>query len=165
MRMTIRPPGREPYEMTLDQLTAHVRAARILKQMTTRDELKKKRLQAMGVVGSQMDASSAMYDRVIEHGAKVDEARQAAEVAHMGALDEQIADLTEMADDMSEFEQNAAPTSKTGAQSSVATTKPAAGIAKPSSISEALANLNSAQPNPKGWSDGDAYVGTNPPTR
>lgn len=124
----------------------------------SRDDLKKKRLQAMGVVGSQMDASSAMYDRVIEAAELVTVARNTAEAAHMGALNAQVADLREMAEDLTEFAQ-AVPTA--GGKPSIA---PAATTVKPSAGSAALAALNAAEPNPETKTgDVNAYTGTSPP--
>lgn len=166
--LTIRPPGRTPFRaVSLDDLTAVVRIYR--KHMAiNRDELKKKRLQAMGVVGSQMDASSAMYDRVIEAAGAVAVARDAAETAHMGALSEQIADLNEMAEDMAEFAQ-AVPTSggSSGTKLSAATAAPATITGKLSAGFAALAALNAAQPNPETKARTDegpnAYKGTSPP--
>ena len=155
----------------LNELTDRVVARRVVEKMqregtlppalmTTRDELKKKRLQAMGVVSGEMQASSAMYDRIIETGGKVVEARETAETAHMDALQEQIADLTEMAEEMGEFAQ-AVPTSggSSGAKPPSVTAAPAATTAKPSTGSAALAVLNAAQPNPKMWDE--AAIGDN----
>lgn len=155
--VVIRPPGRAPYTVTLDRLTAHVRAARELRMAINRDELKKKRLAAMGVVGSQMDASAAMYDEVVAYGAKVEQARHEARTAHLNALDVEISDLKQMAEDMSEFAQAAPPTSQAGTASG------GAPITKPSAGSAALAALQAAVPKPADWKDGDAYVGTSPP--
>lgn len=123
----------------------------------TREDLKKKRLQAMSVVGTQMLATSDMFDRVIAYGDKVAEARTAAETAQTGALDAQVADLKEMADDLADFGNAvgaATPPLLAGGPPAVAGTP-----------SAALAALNGAQPNPNGWADGDAYVGTHPESK
>lgn len=148
---------------------------------TKREEMKALRLQAMGVVGGQMDASAEMFRRVIDAGDAVTKARERAEAAHMGALDEQVGDLNEMAEDMAEFAQ-AVPTSggQTGTRPLNTSTKPAAPTSKPSTSSAALASLMAAQPNPPAANhsvtvgetgnvgevlseDGNAYHGTAPP--
>lgn len=121
----------------------------------SREDLKKKRLEAMGVVGAEMDASAAMYGRVIDKRTDVAKARQAAEAAHMGALRAEIADLEEMAEEMAEFAQAVPTDGGTPLQA------PAAATAKPSAGSDALAALNAAQPNPKDWEG--AYETTHPP--
>lgn len=122
----------------------------------SRDELKKIRLQAQGVVGGEMQASADMYGRIIAAREKVVAVREMAEAAHMGAINEQIADLTEMAEDMAEFAQ-AVPSNGGGA----GTTPPAKATVTPSSGAAALATLNAAQPKPEGWDKGDAYEDTN----
>lgn len=124
----------------------------------SRDELKKKRLKAMGVAGAQMAASDQMYDRIIAAGEALTPARDAAEAAHMGALAEQARDLQEMTEDMEEFAQ-AVPSNGGG----TGTPPPVKASVTPSAGTAALAALNAAQPNPspKVWTpEGDAYVGT-----
>lgn len=164
MQLLIRPPGRAPYTVTLDRLTALVRAARELRMGITRDDLKKKRLQAMGVVGAQMDASADMFDRVIAAGQKVATARTAAETAQMGAIDAQVADLNEMAEEMAEFTNGTPMTGGTsGTASSTTAAAPALATVAPSAGSEALKALNASQPSPSAaWVKGDAYLGTHP---
>lgn len=144
------------FRYALEDLTARVRKYRH-HMAISRDDLKKKRLQAMGVVGSHMDASAAMFDRLIAAGEKVTAARAAAETAQMGAIDAQVADLNEMAEDLVEMGNAAAPVS-------AATVKlEPAGLA-PVTASEALAALQAAVPNPSAaaWAKGDAYLGTHP---
>lgn len=120
--------------------------------MTTREELKAKRLEAMGVVGKSRADTAAMYDRIIEYGDKVATVRTEAEQAHIDDLDAQIADLKEDAEELAEFGQVAANPLAGGKTAAAPTAKPATG-------SDALAALNAAQPNPV-WKDGDAYHGT-----
>lgn len=131
----------------------------------TRDDLKKKRLQAMAVVGAQMDANSDMFDRLIAAGEKVATARQAAETAQMAAIDAQVADLNEMADDLADMG-NGSPVPTTGATGG-APSSTITVAAKPSSA--ALETLMAAQPNPvkpaatiasEALKEGNAYVGT-----
>lgn len=135
---------------------------------TKREEMKALRLKAMGVVGEQMDQSADMFKRIIEAGSKVDAARRDAETAHMGALEEQVTDLKDMAADMEEFSQ-AVPMSggSAGAKPLDGSTKPAAPILKPSPNSAALSALMASQPNPPASvhmdEDGNAYHGTAPP--
>lgn len=162
MQLLIRPPGRAPYTVTLDRLTALVRAAREIRMAISRDDLKKKRLQAMGVVGAQMAASADMFDRVIAAGEKVTVARTAAETAQMGAIDAQVADLNEMAEEMAEFT-NGTPTpgGTSGTASPTIAAAPASVTGATVGVSEALKVLNAAQPNPSAaWVKGDAYLGT-----
>jgi hypothetical protein len=121
---------------------------------TRREEMKKLRLQAIGVVGEQTENSIRMFERVIAKGEEVTLARERAEAAHMGALDEQAADLRDMAEDMAEFAQ-VVPPKGAGVTSAPATSKAV-------TISDALAALNAAQPQPKSWPDGNAYRGTTP---
>jgi len=123
--------------------------------MVSRDELKKKRQQAMGVVGKSREDTSAMYDRIIEHGDKVATIRSEAEQAHIDELDSQIAELKKDAEELAEFGQAARPLGGTATKAvAPATRTPVTGS------EEALAALNSAQPKPAGWDKGDAYVGT-----
>lgn len=133
----------------------------------SREDLKKKRLQALAVVGSHMDASAAMFDRLVAAGQKVAVARDAAETAQMGALDAQVADLNEMADDLAEFT-NGTPTTggTSGTASSITAAAPAKTTVALSPGSEALKALNAAQPRPRSeaWEKGDAYLGTHPET-
>jgi len=126
----------------------------------TKADLKAKRLQAMAIVGSQMDASADMFDRVIAAGQKVATARAAAEAAQMAAIDAQVADLNEMADEFTDMGNAAAP----------ATTVTAAPAPSTSSTgTAALASLMAAQPNPvkpantiatEALKEGNAYAGT-----
>lgn len=126
----------------------------------SRDELKKKRLRAVGVVSEQRQATSNMYDRIIEYGDKVAEARAVAEDAHMGDLNDQLRDLKEDLEEIEEFAQAVDPTKR--AAGTVAPAKP---TRQPAAGSAALAALNAAQPkiDPAAWGDGDAYHGTHPP--
>jgi hypothetical protein len=118
----------------------------------SRDELKKKRLQAMGVVSTERQATADMYDRVVAVGQIVAAKREAAETAHMADLQDQISDLTEMAEEIEEFAQTVPTSGGTGGtKPSASTASPAANTAKPSSASAALAALNATQPNPKAW--------------
>lgn len=153
VHVVIRPPGRAPFRaVALDDLTDVVRIYR--KQMAiSRDELKQKRLKAMGVVGTEMQATADMYDRVVVAAGTVQAARTQAEAAHMADLSAQVADLKEMADELQEFGQ-AVPLPVTA----VSTVK----LATVSNAASALAALNAAQPQPNGWDKGDAYVETHP---
>ena len=138
----------------------------------TRDDLKAKRLKAMAVVGTQMDASAAMFDRLIAAGQKVTDARTAAETAQMAAIDAQVADLNEMAQEFTDMG-NGGTAPPTGASAGTPLST-ATAAAKPSTGAEALAALVAAQPNPvkpaapppgvsiasEALAKGDAYVGT-----
>lgn len=144
------------FRLALDALTGRVRRYREIRMGISRDDLKKKRLQAMAVVGSQMDASAAMFDRVIAAGDKVATARTAAETAQMASIDAQVADLNEMAEEFTDMGNAAAPAS------SVTAAPVAAGPM--AATSDALKTLMTAQPNPSAaaWAKGDAYLGTHP---
>jgi len=156
---TIRLPGRAPFRaVSLDDLTNILRIKRELR-MTIRDELKAKRLKAMGVVSAQTAATGDMYDRIVEAGTLVDKARTVAEAAHMSALNEHLAILREDAEELLEFAQ-AVPTN--GGSDVSKPAKPAVTPAQQLTGAAALAALEASQPNPKpaGWADGDAYTGT-----
>ena len=166
--LVIRPPGYAPVRgISLETLTAHLRSYR-KQRMATREELKALRLKAMGVVGEQTQANADMYNRVIAAGQKVAAARDTAETAQMGVINEQIADLGEMAEEMEEFGQTAANPPKTaagGVTSPSATAAPAKTTATLSAGSEALKVLQAAEPPALGkdaWAKGDAYEGTHP---
>lgn len=132
----------------------------------TKADLKTKRLKAMAVIGDEMSATDAMYDRVIAAGATVAAARTAAETAQMAAIASQVADLNEVADDLTEMGNAAAPAATVTA-APVSTGAPAG-----SQQTAALASLMAAQPNPVkapppvnaiatfALKDGNAYVGT-----
>lgn len=162
LSVVIRPPGAVPYRLTIDQLTARVRAARVLRMATTRDELKALRLKAMGVVGAQTQATADMYNRVIAAGEDVQRARENAEAAHMGVLSAQVADLREMADELEGFGQSASEHPTKGVEAGAGSGAP---TEKPAGASAALAALNTTQPgklDSSAWTDGDAYHGTRP---
>lgn len=147
--------------LPLETLTAAVRAYRGKRMAISRDELKAKRLAAMGVVGAQHDASAAMYDEVIAYGDEVNRARENARTATLNAMDAEMTDLKEMADDHAEFAQAANPT--TGAKAG--TVSSTASVPAKSAATAALAALMASQPNPpaarpEGWKEGDAYVET-----
>lgn len=152
--VVIRPPGRAPYTVSLERLTKHIQVAR-RELAISRDDLKKKRLQAMGVVATEMQATADMYERVIAAGSKVSAARTAAETAHMNDLNAQIADLNEMAEELQEFGQSV-PT--TGGTQSASTVSPAATTTTP-----ALAALQHATPGKltaDAWQEGQQIPGT-----
>lgn len=158
-------PSGDRVRVPLDWVTNHMRgysdglaSARKETMAISRDELKAKRLAACGVVGSQMEATAAMYDRVIAAGAHVEAARTAAESAHMADLNSQVADLKEMAEELTEFGQ----TVPTSAPASGKPSGAGAAIASPAPKTAALDALMNAQPYPQGWDKGDAYVETHP---
>lgn len=160
LSIVCRRPGRAPFRaVSLDDLTNIVRISR-QRMASRKEELKALRLKAMSVVGSKQDAIAGMYSRVIEHGAVVDKHISAAEDANIGAMNAQIADMKEMIDELSEFEQAANPTTGTVG----ATVSPPA-TAKPSTGSDALAKLMAAEPgrlDASQWTDGNAYHETHP---
>lgn len=157
LSVVIRRPGRAPFRaVSLDVLTAFITADR-KRRMATREELKALRLKAMGVVGGSRQATADMYERIIEYGGKVAEAREAAETAHMGDLNEQLGDLKEDLEELGEFAQVIPP------KGAGATAAPAKPTTTPAAASEALAALNAASPPALGkdaWAKGDAYEGT-----
>jgi len=126
--------------------------------MTTRDELKKMRQEAMGVVGRSRADTAAMYSRIIEYGDKVADIRTQAEHAHMSELNSQLADLKEDFEELAEFGQAARPLDGTAPKVAAPVTRSPV----TSAAEEALAALNRTQPNPKSetWADGNAYHGT-----
>jgi hypothetical protein len=164
VNVVIRAPGRAPFRaVSLDDLTNIIRIKRQAMAMT-REELKALRLKAMGVVGNQMQKSADMFQRVVDYGSKVDAARAAAETAQVAELDNQIADLKQMEDDLVQFGNSASPTvgASAGSTSSPAPAAPVATTVPPASASAALQALQAAQPSPtnEAWAKGDAYIGT-----
>ncbi len=73
----------------------------------SKEDLRKKRLHAMSVVSAQAQATSDMCDRVVAAGELVARARNMAETAHLDALNKQVADLKEMAQELEKFVQSA----------------------------------------------------------
>lgn len=156
-----RRPGRAPFRaVSLEDLTEIIRIRR-QRMATRKEELRALRLKAMSMVGGKQDAIANMYNRVIAHGAEVDKHIEAAESANMGAMNSQIADMKEMIDELSEFEQAANPTTGTAG----ATASPPTTTVKPSTGSVALEKLQATQPgklDASAWTDGNAYHETHP---
>lgn len=141
MRITVRPPGREPYAVTIDQLTALVRAARNLRMSALTEKLKT----AGAVSKTQREATMAMADRLIAKGEEVAKLRDATETAHMADMTTQMADLQELADELGKMGNGAPPTA------SEDTVKPEVVGAAPA--------VNLQQ---NAWTGTDPYAGTHP---
>ncbi len=118
----------------------------------TREELKAKRLKAMSAVGTEMQLTADMYDRITIARESVATIRDAAEQAHMAELKALHADLQEMAEELLQDAQ-ALPTS------APVPAQPSPALA--SATSAALDVLNATQPHPRGWDDGNAYADVN----
>jgi hypothetical protein len=100
--VVLRPPGREPYAVTLDRLTALVRAARVLRMGRLADALR-----------PAADARDGLEREVIEDVSKyvqrVDEVRRRKDDIFMKqhrALDVDVSDLAEMEADLEAFGKN-----------------------------------------------------------
>lgn len=100
--VVIRPPGREPYAMTLDRLTAHVRAARMLRMGRLASSLNVA-LEAKAGLETEVQADVAKY---VE---RVDQIRKRKDEIFMkqhAALDVDVSDLAEMEKDLEDFGKN-----------------------------------------------------------
>jgi hypothetical protein len=101
--VTIRPPGGEPYGMTLDRLTAHVRAARKLKTMGRLADTLKKASDAKAGLETAVEADVTGY---IDRVAQVHKRRQTVFMAKHGELDLDVTDLAEFEADLEDFAKN-----------------------------------------------------------
>ena len=101
--VTIRPPGGEPYDMTLDRLTAHVRAARKLKTMgRLADTLKHAKDAKLGLE-TTVEAHVMKYvDRVHDIERRTEDVFMK---KHEG-LDVDMGDLAEYDQDLEDFAKN-----------------------------------------------------------
>lgn len=96
----VRPPGRAPYALTLNQLTAHVRAARVLRMGRLADKLAKANDAIAGVeIAVEQDV-----DALIERTKLVHAKREAAFMKKHVALDGQVSDLAEFEKDLDAFD-------------------------------------------------------------
>ena len=101
--VTIRPPGGEPYVMTLDRLTAHVRAARKLKTMgRLADTLK---LATVAKAGLETAVESDVM-RYIDRVNQVHKRRETVFHAKHDELDLDVTDLAEFESDLEDFAKN-----------------------------------------------------------
>ena len=101
--VTIRPPGGEPYVVTLDRLTAHVRAARKLKTMgRLADTLKL-------ATNAKLGLETAVESHVMKYIDRVNDIQKRGEhifQAKHEALDVDMGDLAEYDQDLEDFAKN-----------------------------------------------------------
>lgn len=92
----IRPPGRKPYALTLRQLTARVRAARVLRMGRLADKLARANDAIQGV---ERDV-----DKLIARTEVVHRRREDAFMKKHAELDRHMGDIAEFEKDLSEFD-------------------------------------------------------------
>lgn len=100
MRVLLRPPGHEPYTMTLDRLTAHVRAARVLRMGRLADKLAK----ASDALHGIEDAVDRDVDALIERTKLVHKRREDAFMKKHADLDRHMGDIAEFEKEIAEFD-------------------------------------------------------------
>lgn len=100
LSIVIRPPGSAPYTLTLDQLCAHVRAARTLKMGRLADKLAK----ASDAIAGLETAVERDVDKLIERTEEVHKRRENAFMRKHAALDGHVSDLTEFEKDLEAFD-------------------------------------------------------------
>lgn len=98
--VVLRPPGRAPYTVTLDRLTAQVRAARILRMGRLADKLAK----ANDAIANFEVAVEKDVDAVIERAAMLDAKRGDVMLRKQQRLDMHMTDLTEFGKDLDAFD-------------------------------------------------------------
>lgn len=108
MRVIFRPPGRAPYALSLERLTEHVRASRMLRTMG----------RLSNILGRANDAQlrleKAVEEDVRKYVERVDHIHKTRERVFMEkhtALDGHMSDLTEFSKDLEEFGRNERPLS------------------------------------------------------
>lgn len=98
----LRPPGRSPYVLTVDQLTAHVRATRVLRMGRLADKLAKGRDAIAGVeIAVEKDV-----DALIERTKEVHAKRESVFFQKQTGLDQAMSDLAEFSKDLEDFGKN-----------------------------------------------------------
>jgi hypothetical protein len=108
--VVIRPPGAEPYTLTLDQLTAHVRAARVLR-MGRLSKILAKATDAQ--VGLEM-AVERDVQKYVERVQEVHSIRERTFLDKHFELDGHVTDLSEFKEDLEAFGKNEHSGSKDG---------------------------------------------------
>jgi hypothetical protein len=100
--VVIRPPGREPYAVTLDRLTALVRAARVLRMG-----------RLSGMLGKALDAKARLemevekdVERYVDRVAQVSQRKDEIFMKQHAALDVDVSDLAELERDLEDFGKN-----------------------------------------------------------
>lgn len=102
LSFVLRPPGRPPYVVTLDRLTAHVRAARTLRMGRLADTLKKAADARVGLETAVETDVARYVDRVAE----VHKRRESVFMAKHGELDLAVSDLAEFERELDDFGKN-----------------------------------------------------------
>lgn len=101
--VVVRPPGGSPYTLTLDRLTAQVRAARTLRTM---GRLAEKLARASNAVAGVELAVERDVDALVERTQAVHKKREAAFLAQHQNLDAQMTDLAEFERELDDFGKN-----------------------------------------------------------
>lgn len=96
LQIVIRPPGREPYAIGLEQLTAHVRAYRVLRMGRLAATLAK----ANDAIASVEVAADHHVEKIIERTKEVRKKLEAVALNKHMRLDGQMSDLIEFDKDL-----------------------------------------------------------------
>lgn len=100
--VVIRPPGAPPYRLTLEQLTAHVRAARVLRM----GRLAAKFAKANDAIAGLEIAVEKDVDKIIERTQEVHAKRETVTLRKLQYLDGHMVDLSEFERDIDDFGKN-----------------------------------------------------------
>jgi len=102
LRVVIRPPNGPPYVVGLEQLTAHVRACRVLRM----GRLSKILDRAKNAEAALEMAVEQDVQKYVERVQQIDRKREDTFLAKHSALDGHVSDLTEFADDLEDWRKN-----------------------------------------------------------
>ena len=108
--VVLRPPGREPYVVTIDRLTALVRAARVLRM----GRLAKALDHARGSVNGLETEVLQDVQKLVERVEYVRDRKNKAFGKQHGVLDADVSDLAEMEKDLEDFGKNEETGASTG---------------------------------------------------
>jgi hypothetical protein len=120
LKVVLRPPGREPYVVTLDRLTAHIRAARVLRMGRLADKLAR----ASNAIASVETAVERDVDKIIARTDEVHAKRERVFLTKHMALDAAVTDLAEFEKDLEDFGKNDRGGSGDGVNAYVGTAPP-----------------------------------------
>lgn len=102
LKVVLRPPGREPYIVTLDRLTAHIRAARVLRMGRLAKSLAK-------ALDAKAGLEAAVEQDVARFVGRVDQITKRKDEIFMkqhATLDADVSDLAELEKDLEDFGKN-----------------------------------------------------------
>ena len=100
--VVVRPPGGEPYVLSLERLTEHVRAARVLRMGRLADKLAK----ASDAIAGVETAVEKDVDNIIKRTEEIHKKRENVFLKKQMHLDTQVTDLAEFERDLEDFGKN-----------------------------------------------------------